>query len=95
MGDRVKGRGKSKRTADLSHIGDDYGPLASLAAPRRRVAGLLHIGGDFAALSAHQKRAGFEFAEALSRVHSHLVVLAEGQDAILRALKKRGRYGQG
>lgn len=34
-------------------------------------------------------------AEALSRVHSHLIVLAEGQDAILRALGKRRRYGQG
>ena len=33
--------------------------------------------------------------EALSRVHSHLVVLAEGQDAILRAMGKRGRYGLG
>jgi len=34
-------------------------------------------------------------SEALSRIHSHLIVLAEGQDAILKALGKRGRYGQG
>lgn len=42
-----------------------------------------------------KRTANDEFKEALSRVHSHLVVLAEGQDAILRALGKRGRYGQG
>jgi hypothetical protein len=34
-----------------------------------------------------------EMLEALSRIHSHLIVLAEGQDAILRAIGKRRRYG--
>lgn len=34
-----------------------------------------------------------DFLEAISRVNSHLVVLAEGQDAILRAMRKKARYG--
>lgn len=39
------------------------------------------------------KKEVVEFAEALSRVHSHLIVLAAGQDAILRALRNRGSRG--
>jgi hypothetical protein len=101
----VNGRGKSGRAPGLSHIGDDYGPLASLAAPKvkascRGCAGQFddaecrhpHI--DKRACWHELKRTeNAEFTEALSRVHSHLIVLAAGQDAILRALRKRGSRG--
>lgn len=47
-----------------------------------------------ATLATPRRRMSPGIEEALSRVHSHLIVLAEGQDAILRAMGKRRRYGQ-